>query len=592
MHYKKTVIAAAVSFSLTGCLSPSSDMNEVQDKLSRTPKAHSLPGNVEVLDTHYIPGPSENDSHGAGEWLEEIIVTITEPRQPISLSELARAFNNQGVTIVSSMPLHKFWYKGLGVTQVDARTALYATFGSSGSDVIIDDEKRVVEIIPMPTRTWSISAPPTISSLQVSGESEDDNSNDDSSSSNSNRSGTSLSALSKGTNEKSSSNILTESDFWDSLKAEIKERLTILIPADEQQGYGMQEEYRAPSLDRAHRLGVSNPQGFGGGNQPFIPVEVGKMAINKDSGTLTVQAPRFILSQISDHIERIEGQLNAVISIRGVIFFVSESQSNQEGIDIAGFADYASDKGVVLANNALGGVTFTAPSGSAPLSYNAQNAVASTGLGVVKNNNLLQAFNAYLESRGSVQTLQRPQLTATHGHPSTFSVYDTDYVNLVSEEVSSGDTTGDAAVARQNNLTPFQFGTSLRVLPRFNPDNNLVRAQIALTQTLESGSTSIGQVVGDSNGGFKTLETAIPLDRRIDMAGEVIIESGSLVVFGGQRISSMKANGKGVTGAKDSWLGGLFGSKRDDRSEALYYVALQVDVERPDKKVKVRAFSK
>lgn len=237
------------------------------------------------------------------------------------------------------------------------------------------------------------------------------------------------------------------------------------------------------------------------------------------------------------------------------------------------FKKFAENYGVVVTNNALGGITFTPPV-SGPVRVTTGSTIAQSAIGVVSADNLLQAFFAYLESETQVTTIQRPLINTTNGVPASFTQTDKVYVNNVSENTSTSQ--AGATISRSNNLIPFEFGTILRVNPRYDAHNQRIRALISLVQVIQSGFTDIDQFVTGANGSATPVSTRIPLDRRVEYQGETLLTDGTLVVLGGQQFSTKQTGGNGVTGLRTSFLAPFFGRSSDTDQVSTYYFALSV----------------
>lgn len=581
-----TVITAILV--LSGCAHHEFNQNSIEKLLSDGVPNYLKESKVTKVQYQYIEREPDFDRTADLEWLRAIRVSIGEPSRPINLKELARMFTAQGVPITYSLPLDGYTYSGFGVPRTDAYSALKLILSSMNLDFEVNDKARTVEIIPMTSMRWTLNATPTTSTFDISGESSGLTSSE------SGGKEGELTGISSNSSETSRSSVSSESDFWANLTQELNQRLTILLPTltDSVESEPIDYQERTSfggdnlSLNSSNIRPLSRASGSSSFSsqaqeEPFREVRVGRLSINKDTGSVVVQAPQFILNEIADYMEDLEEKLNSVVSINGLIVFVSSDDKQRQGIDLSAFATFAGEYGLQVTNNALGGLTVSGGMDEAGnISLPAVQAINGNGtnIGISSNDNMLRVFSAFLENNGEVTTLQRPNMSSSHGVPAVFSAYDTTYVNTVSEESAAGSGDGNAAVARTNTLVPFQFGTALRVLPRYSPEDDLVRAQIALTQVLEAGTQVVEQVVGGANGGIQALQTVIPLDRRIDVAGEVIIPDGSLIVFGGQRVSSINNQSSGVTGLKDTFLGSLFGNRTKERSETLYYVALQVSV--------------
>lgn len=482
-----------------------------------------------------------------GAWLDKIRITFPEPANPIPIHEVIRSLRDQGLNVSSDLPLGNYLYTGYGVTAMPARAALDLILGSLGLDYQVNDKDRYLRIVPTPSKTWVLPVNERKTSYSNSGSTGSGSSGSAGSSADG-----ALAAATVSTVENTST-ISTEvnstSDLWTSLQKSITERLTVLVPV------------------------ATNADGTMP-NERFRTQTIGRATFNVDLGTITVQAPRSVLNEINQTVERIQKILNTRLVFEGRIYLVTATDDETAGIDFSGFRSFAQNEyGLAFSNNALGGVTVNPPTAGAGLSVATGSALTQNALGIVARNNLFQVFNAYLERNGNVQTIQEPFLTTTSGIPAAFSQTDKTYINNISESANQNQVGNQ--ISRENTLVPFEFGTTLRVHPSYDPATKQIRAFISLVQVIESGFVEVDQFVSDG-ATSRPITTRVPLDRRIDISGEAILEDGAMIILGGQKFRQNQISSSGFKGLKDTVLSPIFGRKESSGIVSTYYLALSV----------------
>lgn len=586
MHFSRISLAASVAALtfLAGCATDGgpSQAKPFDPAQQLVRDAASDPGQVRMHDRPMIMAEPIIRERGA--WLEKVRVSFSEPSGPIPVSQLVRSIRDQsGINITSQLPLGDYVYSGYGLDDVDGKTAMDVVFGSVGLDYQVKDKERVVQIVPVSSETWMLNIGPRETSFSSSAQSGSEAGTAGSGSSGGDGGIDGVVSTSANNSSDTESSTTQNENFWTSLEEELTERLTYLVPVKKASQGGSASFFppgRVPSGSLAtSQLDIPSASGGAGGQNEsklFDEVKVGRLAINPVNGSVTVQAPKHVLKTISEYMERIEAAYNTMLEFEGRLILVNRTDSSSQGIDLSAFRSFASGKyGFIFRNNALDGLTVSAPPN---FSASSASTISSNLLGVINSDqiNPLSVFLAFLESQGEIMSVQRPTLSTTSGVPVTTSEFNRTYVNIVSEE-SQAAGLGGAATSRKNTLVPFEFGTSLRISPRFDPEKNQIRALISLTQVLQAGSITIDQFVSGSGGAAVPISTQIPLDRRIEYQGEALLRDGDLIILGGQSIDRMQQNSSGITGMGDvPLLGQLFGKKSNDSSESIYYFALQV----------------
>lgn len=588
MKYFSLGLAAVL---ISGCASMSSPAPDLHaDIEANTAVADALISNKEpkvtVEASPYVnPVPFRPSEES---WLSQIEVSITEPTKPLSARELVRALKSLGINFSWQIPLESYQYNGIGLNKVPAKTALRMLFGSMGLDYVIHNDPDFVEITPMIARSWSFNVNDRTSEYEITTETNAGDSGDSGGSgggggdssggSGSGGSGggggdggiSGLTSTTGKSSQKANSKLVSKDDLWTEIGNELEKRLRVLMPKQ----FVPEEEKDSRTNSRGGRDSEASL---------FDEVQVGRYSINRSSGTVAVQAPRYLLDQLDTYFTRLELELSTVMEFQGRLVLVTTTREQSRGMDIGAVVQGFSEKiGVAFSNNVLGGLTISSTGNMPFVGSDGGIGGANAGVVVDSKNTLISAFIGYLSRKSDVQTIHRPYLSTTSNVPVTFSEFDKTYVNLVSEQSTINDKI--AQTSRTNTLVPFEFGTSLRINPRYNIDRRSARAQISVTQVLRTGFQPIDQVI--SNGqATQILTTNIPLDRRVTYQGETVIPADSLIVLGGQTVREYTASGSGITGLKDSKLvGGVFGQSKDSDLVSTYYFLLSMKIREPAEK--------
>jgi len=551
------------------------------------------------------------------EWLRKLRVEL-DVRNPVSLWAVIEKLSGQGINLVSDLPLGTYTYTGR-VNATDADTALQAVLGSVGLDFEADDARKIVVIKPMSQRTWYVNigyrkatfssdgqaasgAPPTPSGAAPGSSPTPGGGMTSSPGAAYGQTGTAGAAVS-GTSQTQGAPgggpqqlaplavggtaVTAADDFWTSLSIELTNRLSVLVPkamaAGVAQGSNLPPISGGVPVPAPLPMSMSGPATAGtqGAGESHWRRQIGSYSLNPATGAVTVQAPHWVLNDLDAYFKWIQDMYNTDITFLGELVLVTSTRSDSEGFDLSAFASWASGRyGAIISNNALGGVTVTLPSTGVPGSVSAaqQNVGgALVGIRYQTATDALQVFNAFLSELGKVSVIQRPLVTTTSGVPGVFAKKFTDYYNTVSQQAAAGGT-GSAATATQNTLVPVELGTELRINPRIDLATGLIRAQLTLSQSIQSGTRTIPQTITFGNNA-QTVNTSIPLITRQNLSGEILLRDGDLIVVGGQTEDNATVNDNGLPG-EDGPIGGLFGVKKASRGAQTYYFALRVAVTR------------
>lgn len=524
-------------------------------------------------------------------WLTEKRVSM-KVGAPVSGMQVMRMLMAQGLNMTSTLPLDSFTYAGYGFTSVDAETAMRLIFPAMGLDYVIDNDRRIITIVPMRPRQWTLNVAANRStnfeSSSMAG-TLDVGSELASSLSASSGGGGMLGGQAGGatdTGESGSqgeSKVESTSDFWKSMREELEARVNVLvpvssgniIPATISTAAGMPIN-GMPALPMG---GMAEPVAApAAGADMYRKQALGAVSVNPDTGTITVQAPSWLQDEIDSYIKGVEREFNTSIHFEGRLILVSTTKDKSEGLDLTAFASFANGElGMIINNNPAGGITISPPlggltPGNPPVMTPGGDVFGSTGIGFSKlTGNPANLFINYLEEMGDVNVMQRPAITTTSGSPAEFRRIETDLFSQVSQSSVAG--TDSASVATTNTQIPIRFGTLLRVNPKIDLDTGLVRTQLTLNVSVPSKEKIIDQYLTSPDGVTK-VPTTITLPANIDYNGEALLRDGDTIIIGGQTEEATTNTGSGITGFdKTGPLAGILGStKKSDRVSTYYFV--------------------
>src|SRR5690606_10346366 len=107
----------------------------------------------------------------------------------------------------------------------------------------------------------------------------------------------------------------------------------------------------------------------GGGSGTLCSEQtLGNFSVNPSTGAVTVQAPHWVMDDIDKYLTNVKSDHGVTMVFEGMLILVNSSREKSEGLDLQAFASFANGElGMVVNNNALGGVTVSTPGvGSAP----------------------------------------------------------------------------------------------------------------------------------------------------------------------------------------------------------------------------------
>lgn len=577
-------------------------------------------GRVKLLPGKFIP-TRPVAAASTGSWLRDIKnVTLTSSAKGIPVSQVVAVLSARGVNINSELPLHTYIYSGV-INATDAENFLQIVLGTVGLDFVVDDERRVVTVRPVTSRTWYFNVGRRSTSYSAGGstqgggmqggqtapgqQAQQGNTGSQSQMGGSAPTGGgSASGSTELTDTDGSMSVQTNDSFWSSLESEIKSRMTILVPvtptgpAPVMMGAlplpalsaspsgvqpplptaAMMAGQIAPPNAAVRTAPAAPPTGPESGVVSYMPRTLGSYSFNPDTGAVSVQAPSWILAPLDAYFTRIQGMYNAEISYEGQLILISNNDSASEGFDVSGFATWLGGKySFLAANNPLGGVTISFPDSPGKMITAAANAPSVNGptLGMARTDGL-RLFNAYLQERGKYSVIQRPALATTSGVPAEFKKTTTRYYNTVTQETSSSTTS--SSVATRNLLSSIELGTVLKVNPRLDMSTGMVRTQLVLTQVTQTGNQQIPQTITAGNT-TQTYVATIPTVTRLKYQGETLMKDGDLIIVGGQQEDSANLSENGLPGMSGPNIGGGFtGGRQSTLNTQTYYFALQVRI--------------
>jgi len=598
------LLSFAMAATIAGCTTNFGEFSESSSRhkseLDEWTKRMEAPRDDRVRITS-MPTAGERIKLEKHRWLKDKRVTLSLPRDAgaLSASGLSQMLKAKGINIMSSLPLDSYTYSGYGVTNVDGETALRMLFGPMGLDYDINDEGQYVVVTPMRSRTFYIKLgerKTKYKSGSMSGNiGTSGTGGTDTGGSTGGLSGTGSTATAGGVStglDTGTGELNLESDFWANIEKELGSLLkqcvatatgpvvattSNLPPLPVEMG-GM------PGMPQGapQQVPFPAPSASVGSTELCTEQKLGNFAVNASTGAITVQAPHWVMDSISEYLKGVKADNAVTLIYEGMLIAVTTRKEKSEGIDLQGFASFASGElGMVVSNNALGGITVS-PGGPGvpPTVTPGGSTVGNTFLGVQKlAGNPAQAFLAYLEANSDFTVKQKPRVAVTNGVPGEFAQYDNLYYNQISQQASSG-STGGALVGTTNQLVPFKVGSLLRIVPYYDNETGLTRSPITFTQSVQTGSFETTQYITSSDGETQGIPSTIPLIRDSNYAGEVLMRDGDMLILGGQVSESTEASGSGLPGynAKGNFISGLMGQKRHMDQVSTYYLALTLKV--------------
>lgn len=616
MRSQLTIICAAVALSAcTTHIGDNAQTKALNQEIQAWRAEMEKPRDSRVRITG-IPQAGERIELEKHEWLKSKRINYTPAKdgKPVTASALAQMLREKGINVMSSLSLDGYSYSGFGATNVDGEAALRLLFGPMGLDYQINDEGEYVAILPNQQKTFylkfgskttkyksgSMSGNVGSSSSGSSGNSTSGANSVDSSGNSKLVTGVST-GLDTGKGE-----VSIDSDFWKDLDAELSKMLTQCLPVASPAAISVSGSLppmpiemggtgAMPAMAMQQMMQQApQPMAAAGSKSLCQDQKIGNYSTNPSTGAVTIQAPHWIVEPIAAYLQNVKRDNAVTMLYEGMLISVSSSSDKQEGIDLQAFASFANGKyGMVVSNNALGGVTVTpgtsgtgGVAGTLPSVTTGGSTAANTFLGIQKlAGTPAQVFLAYLQANSDYSIKERPRVSVTNGVPGEFGQYDNVYYTQISQSASSG-STGSSMIGTTNQLVPFKVGSLLRIVPTYDAETGDVRSPITFTQSVQTGTYTTTQYITNANGDSTPIPSVIPLIRDSNYAGEVIMRDGEMIILGGQVSEKSDASGSGLPGynANGNWLSGLMGQKRLKESRSTYYLALTLKINKANQR--------
>lgn len=608
-----TTIAIAMSFIMSGCASTFKQEHDakvdaqektIRDLIAAAPptaaKIHNEGAPLEIAPLDPVKQQAIDRA-----WLRSKKVDfIPNKKNPGAMpaQEILKMFRENGINIMSALPLDNYTYSGNGVKAADGETALQLILGQMGLDYETDDKGKFVTVIPMQSKSWNInlgnrtsysSASNFENLCSMTSTSSNSQSNSPSSGGIAQSSnpvgmagvgqGAGSGQTTSSTSTGSGSNVQTQQNFWLMLQNELTMRLQVLVPVTgPAQGLlsGGINTPQVPNFAGQTQMGGQQGTLSPGGSGLYTKQQIGHYAINPVTGNVTIQAPSWMLKQIGTYMDEIIlPMFNTSMTFEGTVANVRSTNDKTIGFDLTALASYAGRFGFALNNNILGGVTFSKANGVTSATYGNASQLPGNGaaFGFISPSDNLQIFNGFLTTLGGTEILTRPIVTVTSGVPVDFGRLIPIYTNEQTSTLAAGNINSSPLATVQNNIVERKYGSLLRIMPHYDPKTRRVRAQISLLQRPLVGYQNLTLSLMTSNGGITNQQIRIPQIECGVTSTEAILDDGELIIIGGQVENTSDNSHAGVTGAMTvPGLDLLTSQRRDTGSRTTMYFALRV----------------
>lgn len=519
------------------------------------------------------------------------------PKNAVPANEVLKLFRQNGINITSALPLDNYFYNGNGVKEVDGETALQLILGQMGLDYEVDEKGQYVTVIPMKSRSWTINLGNRTSySSNTSFESQCDLGAKQTSQGGQSGGGQmqggpqfpgaqTVAPVSSGANnsESGSSSVRTQENFWESLNKELTQRMQILVPATTSTTGNTSAPGNSnpmvPNMSGGIYPGAAPMVANAGGSALYTTQTIGRFALNPETGSITIQAPTWLLKQIDPYMHDVLAMFNTSMTFEGTIVNVRSMSDKTAGFDLSALASYAGRFGVTMSNNILGGISLGSNNGIPTAGYAGAGTLPGSGaaFGITSARDNLQIFNAFLTTIGGTEIMNRPIVTVTSGVPVDFGRLSPIYTNEQSQTLSPGNLNSNAIAVIQNNIIEHRFGSLLRIMPRYDPKTRRVRAQISLLQRPLIGYQNLTLSLFDAKGGIQNQVIRKPQIECSVTSTEAILDDGELIIIGGQVENISDNSQSGVSGLMEvKPLEWFTSQRRDTGTRTTMYFALRV----------------
>lgn len=595
MKVKSGFLLLAIGLGLQGCASfeGGEEVTEaVEEALEEKKIAVEVP-KFTVLKTPYAAVRPDRAADVAERWLQTKKLNLNrdiENGDGISLREILKGFNAAGVNISTTLPVDRYYYRGFPINNgTSADVALKILTEQLGLDYIARIGKGstpYVSIIEMGGSDYRLSVPDVVAAMSIVSSNDEQSQSGGGGQSSGSQSGSSgvegtNSSGNGGTSQGSSGNtsnaggqgtyLYYQSSFWEKLEEELKGMMKVMVPVEENR-----LSVRGPGVENVMMGGGENvQQASSNSSELFREVVVGRVDINSVTGHITVIAPRHIRERVIRYLKELDDELNTRMIVEAKVVSVSRTIEQSRGVDISGFKSFASEKyGLNVSNNVLGNITIADATEDGFFGLGSDNAITQSLIGITRADKAFAAFFAYLETKGTTQSVSDLRGSGRSGRPIILSTRVNDPTLSSSTSTvttDSGSTSGGSSSEIVNNYT----GTSAKITPQYDPDRGVVQNLVDINLRLDAGEKVVDEpIVAGDNIQFRTLD--LKRVAEVKLQTETVSRSGEVILAGGIRTLQQVDSDGGVMGLKDSFAGDLFGKKSRRVVVTDYFVLLSV----------------
>lgn len=598
----RSALMFSAAFGLSACISlERTELDDITSQGEQKVERLAQQPNYRVTNKPYADKRPISTKAVKHQWLEDIKVGLSYDRKNsdgVPLEAVLDSLNQQGLPIVTTLPPERFSYQGFPIPSgTSAYTVLKILTEQLGVDFQIVDGPEFgdpyVRIIEMGSTTFRLNVPDVESAVQIiagSGNSGQGGANQGGSggglgsnqggaggnsggglSGNSsgsglggNQGGSSGGNGANGGNSGSTSITLLQSQFWTALEEQLEAMMRVQIPVPNQKTILLSDTSNPMLLSQAQARSAQSVSG-----PLFQEVTVGTVVTNSQTGHVLIRAPKHIRDQIMLYLRDLHDELNTRIQIVGYVLSVTTEAEQSRGIDIAGFKRYSDEEfGVAYTNSILGNVTLDT---SDIFSVVADNALAPSILGIRKENGLFSAFNAYLDSVGNTNVV-----SDIYGNVQSGATYTLDLVSnnpRFTQQSNSVAGEGGTTTTQNTNITNTPTGTIVSITPKYDASSGTITSLINIKLILNKGERDEPEVF-TSDGTIEIVNRSLPVTDELSLSTTTPHRVGEEILVGGLSQIEQEDAERGITKAKDTMLGGLFGNARRVEKKTKYFVLL------------------
>jgi hypothetical protein len=547
---------------LNGCLSLSNEHSQESESIDFELTNIELLKKTSKRDYAIIERPFSNKvpysaSQRNIDWLKskKLSLSISDKAGMLPIKEILKQLVNEGVNISTTLPIDNYFYQGYPIAKgTDAYTALQILTEAVGLDFQVVDNGvgRFVQIQEMGTSEYS---------LVVRGKKEDSESSSDESEDNS-------SDLSSNTTVDNKTVYVNE--FWDTLKAELESRLTVMVPDSSTSTSSNVMPVGVSPAEYGYELNQGSHQDFSG----YKEVKVGKITINSVTGNIAITAPKNIRNRITQYLTSVDQAINTGIQVTAKIVTVTRTDRETAGVDVNALLDIGDSYGLAFGNDTLGNLVITDPTKG--LNISASNALTNTLFGITKNDGKFSAFLDYMKLQGETKALSDVTTSVRSGRSAVLSkVSNEPRINSSSQSSTTdgGTTTGGTT----NSITNEETGILTTITPVYDPKRGVVHSLLSVKVILDAGESVQAEplISGDE---IQIIERTLKNTDVIDLQTETLSKNGELIIAGGITTQKVHENEGGMRWLKDTFVGGLFGKASRDIQYTDYYILVETRV--------------